>query len=160
MTTTQFNIGDRVKYIDQNDGKVDFGVITKAEPHRSLIWVKWDSDGAILFVADYEVTLCESDEGKRKFPPHKYADVIKHWADGGEVQYSSHDDSRVAWVTHTSRVNLRIGNSFWRIKPKELRYRVGLTKDNQVKVYSNECEDHPDDLKRWIDDYWKVAEID
>ncbi len=161
MTTAQFNIGDRVKYIDQYDGEVDFGVITKVEPHKSLVWAKWDSDGVILDVYDYNVTLCESEEEKMKFQPHKYAHVIKHWADGGEVQFTR--AIGIGWNNWDSRQNppcADVVRVSWRIKPKELLYRVGLTKDNQVKVYSNECEDHPDDLKRWIDDGWKVAEID
>lgn len=62
--------------------------------------------------------------------PHKYAEAIKAWADGREIQYQyieklKGDDS---WLTLPPKDNPDFSPNIYkfRIKPETLRYRVAL----------------------------------
>lgn len=64
--------------------------------------------------------------------PHKYAAVIKAWADGAEVQYRTNDHA--AWTDWTLVEDYMpsFGTFLqWRVKPApvKLMYRVALMKD-------------------------------
>lgn len=73
--------------------------------------------------------------------PHKYADVIKAWADGKDIQYSSEPLGKIEWKDWKDYM---YRNPFfpdeqelWRIKPEVLRYRLAL----MIKY------DHPEEVK-------------
>ena len=64
--------------------------------------------------------------------PHKYADVIKAWADGHEVQYSSFFGSE--W--HDAKEPDFTTNLNWRIKPDRI-----LEIENTITELQNELEE-------------------
>jgi len=69
--------------------------------------------------------------------PHKYADVIKHWADGGEIQWK---DSNGVWNDRATETTTPAFNYLeWRIKPQKKKvwlnfYTIG------TYVYSSKEE--------------------
>lgn len=60
--------------------------------------------------------------------PHKYCEVIKAWADGGEIQFSPPNLDE--WTDFPRDSNKQTPNFHiefkWRIKPITLRYQVAL----------------------------------
>ena len=100
--------------------------------------------------------------------PHKYADVIKAWADGKDIQYITTNIYDDKWTTWEEGINKfpHFYNQFfeWRIKPETLRYRVALIKNYDgehypVTDYGNwvDIENMPEFVKLLED--WKEVEV-
>lgn len=76
--------------------------------------------------------------GVIKMAKHKWAEVIKAWAEGREIQYST--DNGINWFNMTGNLTpeFSFDNTVWRIKPESetITYRLGLFKtiDNRYKV--------------------------
>lgn len=170
-TAVVFQVGDRVKY--EYDGDIDYGTVVEVEgsiyTDCDCVSAVWDSDGCKQNAAKSSLTLISRKEKPKpvpKYPPHKYADVIKHWADGGEIQYQYNGSYWVDYESSTNIPNIKAGCFIWRIKPevKTIRYRVALTKDNQVKVYHEEptLDDAygSDAFKEWLDPEWRSVEVE
>lgn len=171
-TTVVFQEGDRVKH--EYYGGVDYGVITKKDgsiyTSYGNIWAFWENTNMLENAAPRFLTLIERKkvhEPNLKYKPHKYAGVIKHWADGGEIQYKHRESTN--WNTYVFPKTFPYVDShevIWRIKPevKTIRYRVGITKDNQVKVYHEEptLDDAygSDAFKDWLDPEWRSVEVE
>lgn len=168
-TTVVFQEGDRVKY--EHNGDIDYGIIMKKGgsiyTDYGNIWAFWESNNLLQTSKPTSLTLISRKEQPKSIPkyyPHKYADVIKHWADGGEIQYK-YDGG---WVDYESRCLPNIDGTYhaWRIKPevKSIRYRVGITKDNQVKVYHKvptlNDSYSSDAFKDWLDPEWRSVEVE
>ena len=65
--------------------------------------------------------------------PHKYKDVIIHWANGGKIQYRTTTIINSTWHDWNAEEDNGVPffadyNYTWRIKPETLRYRVALMK--------------------------------
>lgn len=172
-TAVIYQVGDRVKYY--NDNTTDFGTIIEMNGNvytkYGYVWVLWDNTNIKQYSKPKYLTLIERkqvSEPKTKHSPHKYADVIKCWADGGEIQFKH--TLKDEWITYANREELPyIGphSSYsWRIKPevKTLSYRTGLTKDNQIKIYTEQpmLDDAygPDAFVKWIDNEWKTFSVE
>lgn len=168
-TAVVFQEGDRVKY--EYEGDTDYGVITKKDgsiyTDDGNIWAFWENTNMLQNSKQKSLTLISRKEQPKplpKHPPHKYADVIKHWADGGEIQYK-YD---CGWIDYESRCLPNVDGTYhtWRIKPevKTISYRVGITKDNQVKVYHEEptLDDAygSDAFKEWLDPEWRAVAVE
>lgn len=172
VTTVAFQEGDRVKY--EYDGVTDYGTVVKEGDgiysSSGAIWVRWDSSGWRQHATPESLTLISRKEQPKpapKHPPHKYADVIKHWADGGEIQYKYQESTK--WETYEftkSFPHVDSPDLVWRIKPevKTISYRVGITKDNQIKVYhvAPTLDDAygSDAFKDWLDPEWRTVEVE
>jgi len=170
-TAVVFQEGDRVKYEYQGD--TDYGTVVKVDgsvyTDFGNIWAFWDNTLMKQNAKQEYLTLISRKEQPKpapKHPPHKYADVIKHWADGGEIQYQYDGKYWVDYESSTNIPNVRAGCFIWRIKPevKTISYRVGITKDNQVKVYHEEptLDDAygSDAFKDWLDPEWRTVAVD
>ena len=169
-TAVVFQEGDRVKYEYQGD--TDYGTVVKVDGsvYTALgkIWALWDNTLMENAKQEYLTLISRKEQPKPapKHPPHKYADVIKHWADGGEIQYQYDGKYWVDYESSTNIPNVRAGCFIWRIKPevKTISYRVGITKDNQVKVYHEEptLDDAygSDAFKDWLDPEWRAVEVE
>lgn len=170
-TAVVFQEGDRVKH--EYDGEVDYGVITKKNSSiytsYGNIWAFWEDTNMLENAAPRFLTLIERKkvhEPNLKYKPHKYADVIKHWADGGEIQYQYDGRHWVDYESSTNIPNVKAGCFIWRIKPevKTISYRVGITKNNQVKVYHRAptLDDAygSDAFKDWLDPEWRSVEVE
>lgn len=172
-TAVIYQVGDRVKY--KFGDCVDYGTVVKVDDSvytkGGNVWALWDSNNGEQHSEPRCLTLIERkqvSEPKTKHSPHKYADVIKCWADGGEIQFKH--TLKDEWITYANREELPyIGphSSYsWRIKPevKTLRYRTGLTKDNQIKIYTEQpmLDDAygPDAFVKWIDNEWKTFSVE
>ena len=72
--------------------------------------------------------------------PHKYADVIKAWADGKdiEVKYLSDEIPKFMDYVLLGIPDFFDSNCVWRIKPETLRYRVALMKENGFYITASE----------------------
>lgn len=167
-----FQEGDRVKY--EYDGVTDYGTVVKEDNSiysiSGDIWVRWDSNGWRQHATPRRLTLISREEQPKsmlKYPPHKYADVIKHWADGGEIQFKYQGPTD--WETYAFPESFpHVGSPYfiWRIKPevKTISYRVGITKDNQVKVYHKvptlNDSYSSDAFKDWLDPEWRSVEVE
>lgn len=170
-TAVVFQEGDRVKY--EYDGEVDYGTVVEVDgsiyTYYGNIWVRWDSNDCKQNAAS-SLTLISRKEQPNpmpKHPPHKYADVIKHWADGGEIQFKYQGSTN--WETYAfikSFPHVDSPDLIWRIKPevKTISYRVGITKDNQIKVYHEEptLDDAygSDAFKEWLDPEWRAVAVE
>lgn len=171
-TAVVFQEGDRVKY--EYKGDTDYGTVIKVAgsiyTNFGYVWAVWDSNDCKQTAAKSSLTLISRKEQPNpmpKHPPHKYADVIKHWADGGEIQYKYQKSTN--WETYAfikSFPHVDSPDLIWRIKPeaKNISYRVGITKDNQVKVYHEEptLDDAygSDAFKDWIDHEWRTVAVE
>lgn len=100
--------------------------------------------------------------------PHKYADVIKHWADGGEIQYKfNQPDGKFIWVDEKKPDFNTCDESpiiEFRIKPETLRYRVALMRGatkHQIILFDSESQllSSPYTFVKWLDDDWQEVEI-
>ena len=99
--------------------------------------------------------------------PHKWADVIKAWADGKEIQYRYlHFPDE--WMT-ANMPNFHMDNIQWRIKPETVKYRrylwnqgkyvaVGALNDNILSTTPHYIE-RDNNFIRWIDDEWQEEEV-
>lgn len=170
-TAVVFQEGDRVKY--EHNGDIDYGIIMKKGgsiyTDYGNIWAFWESNNLLQTSKPTSLTLISRKEKPKpvpKYPPHKYADVIKHWADGGEIQFKYQGSTN--WETYEFPKTFPFVNSSahnWRIKPevKTISYRMGITKDNQIKVYHEEptLDDAygSDAFKDWLDPEWKTVEV-
>ena len=171
-TAVVFQEGDRVKY--EYASETDYGTVVEVDgsiyTDHGNIWVLWDNTGRVQHARPHRLTLISRKEQPNpmpKHPPHKYADVIKHWADGGEIQYKYQGSTN--WETyafHKSFPHVDSPDLIWRIKPevKTISYRVGITKDNQIKVYHEEptLDDAygSDAFKEWLDPEWRAVEVE
>lgn len=171
-----FQEGDRVKYAPYacHEEDIDYGVVTKQsgsiKAQGGNIWVLWESTKLVQNAHPTNLTLISRKEQPNpmpKHPPHKYADVIKHWADGGEIQYKHRESTN--WNTYVFPKTFPYVDShevIWRVKPevKTIRYRAGITKDNQVKVYHEAptLDDAygSDAFKDWLDPEWRSVEVE
>ena len=170
-TAVVFQEGDRVKF--EYNGVTDYGtVVEKGDSIYSPsgnIWVRWDSTKMKQYASRDDLTLLSRKEQPKpipKHPPHKYAEVIKHWADGGEIQFKYQGSTN--WETYAFIKSFPYVDSpdlIWRIKPevKTISYRMGITKDNQIKVYHEEpaLDDAygSDTFKDWLDPEWRTVEV-
>lgn len=109
--------------------------------------------------------------------PHKYAEVIKAWADGKMVQFKYvryPEKGWSDWPQHHESVPgfCTLDIYEWRIKPQAVRYRRYLANgghDNGPKVYSlNDYSSNvvlPAEVEvrstfiRWIDTDWQEVEV-
>lgn len=170
-TALVFQEGDRVKY--EYAGDTDYGTVVEVEgsiyTDYGNIWAVWDSNDCKQNAAKSSLTLISRKEKPKhmlKHPPHKYASVIKHWADGGEIQYQYDGRHWVDYESSTNIPNVKAGCFIWRIKPevKTISYRVGITKNNQVKVYHRAptLDDAygSDAFKDWLDPEWRSVEVE
>lgn len=171
-TAVVFQEGDRVKF--ECGGVTDYGTVVKeGESVYSTsgdIWAIWDSSGWRQHAMPKSLTLLSRKEKPKLAPkhhPHKYADVIKHWADGGEIQFKYQGSTN--WETYAFHKSFPYVDSpdlIWRIKPeaKTISYRVGITKDNQVKVYHKvptlNDSYSSDAFKDWLDPEWRSVEVE
>lgn len=171
-TAVVFQEGDRVKY--EYAGEIDYGTVVEVEgsiyTDYGNVWAVWDSNGCKQNAKQKSLTLFPRKEKPKlapKHPPHKYADVIKHWADGGDIQFKYQGSTN--WETYEFPKTFPFVNSSahnWRIKPevKSIRYRIALTKDNQVKVYHKvptlNDSYSPDAFKDWLDPEWRSVEVE
>jgi len=70
--------------------------------------------------------------------PHKYAEVIKAWADGYDIQFRQVGelyDNNWIYVVFPFQPNFNDPKLEWRIKPKTIKYRVALNYDNYAENY-------------------------
>lgn len=75
--------------------------------------------------------------------PHKYADVIKAWADGAQVQWRHPaGGSPIHWLDDASPK--WFDTCEYRVKPRVLRYRVGLFGPKQPYVATVDKESSAD----------------
>lgn len=171
-TAVVFQEGDRVKF--EYNGNIDYGVITKKDgsiyTSYGNIWAFWENTNMLENAGPGFLTLISRKEQPKpmlKHPPHEYADIIKHWADGGEIQYKYQGSTN--WETYAfikSFPHVDSPDLIWRIKPevKTISYRMGITKDNQVKVYHEEptLDDAygSDAFKDWLDPEWRSVEVE
>ena len=90
--------------------------------------------------------------------PHPYADVIKDWADGAEVEYS--DQYAKKWVADENPSFNRFYK--WRVKPETIRYRLFIQNYNGLKSVettaseSRKVENWPTFVE-WIGDWQEVV---
>ena len=107
--------------------------------------------------------------------PHKWANVIKAWADGKSVQWkhmvwNDFPDAKLTMdsrpYTYANGVFLGQTNYEWRIKPETVRYRrclwkpgfdviVGVCNNEDVAQALQECSS----FIRWIDLEWQEVEV-
>lgn len=173
VTAVIYQVGDRVKF--ERGDCVDYGTVVEMDGSVytgcGRVWALWDSTNVEQYSKPKYLTLIERKQApKPKFnhEPFKYATVLKHWADGGDIQFKH--TLKDEWITYANREELPyIGphSSYsWRIKPevKTLRYRIGLTKDNQIKIYTEQpmLDDAygPDAFVKWIDNEWKTFSVE
>lgn len=99
--------------------------------------------------------------------PHKWAEVIKAWADGKEVQCAYlHEPEE--WIS-APLPNFHSEHFIWRIKPESLKYRRYLFRDEdknpivQVVNYSRDVDttffERLSFFIRWIDTEWQEVEV-
>ncbi len=171
-TAVVFQVGDRVKF--EYGGITDYGTVVEVGDSiytdYGNVWAFWENTKMKQNAAREYLTLLSRKEQPNPMPkyyPHKYADVIKHWADGGEIQFKYQGSTN--WETHASPKSFPYVDNpdlIWRIKPevKSIRYRIALTKDNQVKVYHEEptLDDAygSDAFKDWLDPEWRSVEVE
>lgn len=101
--------------------------------------------------------------------PHKWADVIKAWADGKPIQWKSrYTEIWESFDDKVQKVTPPFGASDieWRIKPETVKYRrylwqtstgprVGICMDaTAVAALSAACA-----FIRWIDTEWQEEEV-
>ena len=170
-TAVIYQVGDRVKF--ELGDCIDYGTVVEVDNSVCTtdgnVRVLWDSTNIEQYSKPKYITLIERkqvSEPKTKHSPHKYADVIKCWADGGEIQFKYED---IQWSDYCDKNNIpNVDSSYiiWRIKPetKIISYRVGITKDNQVKVYHEPPtldESYGSDaFKEWLDPEWRTIEVE
>lgn len=171
-TAVVFQEGDRVKF--EYNGNIDYGTVVKEGDSiysaSGDIWARWDNTKMKEYARREDLTLISRKEQPKlapKYPPHKYADVIKHWVDGGEIQFKH--QGLIGWNNYELSEGFPYVDSpnfIWRIKPevKTISYRMGITKDNQIKVYHEEptLDDAygSDAFKEWLDPEWRAVAVE
>jgi hypothetical protein len=96
--------------------------------------------------------------------PHKWAEVIKAWADGKTVQYMHHSS---VWLDWTERATAFPGclNYPWRIKPEEIWYRRYIYQSGTtyvgvaVSAPMAKAVEQSSTFIRWIDVDWQTVEV-
>jgi len=101
--------------------------------------------------------------------PHKYADVIKAWADGETIQYRVKDNSNNDWITlnQTTILDFSDARLEWRIKPQKIKvdYITGLFYNVKKDAYfvhtvtNGYVHPHNGKFIKWLTD-WKIEEIE
>lgn len=105
--------------------------------------------------------------------PHKWADVIKAWADGKPIQWRAallpSDDDRWGDVTSSTKLpDFSAKHCEWRIKPETVKYRRYLARVPACVVvaivhqpYTNGTAEKSwgEQFIRWIDDEWQEEEV-
>lgn len=92
--------------------------------------------------------------------PHKWAEIIKAWADGKPIQSKDIKlDVWSDWVTDTPP--FWATNLEWRIKPSIYRYRMVLVKNRNTNTYWVTTTDDPtiesrDYFVRWLTDWVEI----
>jgi hypothetical protein len=98
--------------------------------------------------------------------PHPYAEVIKAWADGAEVQYYDCNkwwDWNTGWtagVAPTFTADFK-----WRVKPIKRVCRIALLKDgpflvfSDTSVFDSALDVASPDFVKWLTD-WIEYEVD
>lgn len=70
---------------------------------------------------------------------HRYSEVIKHWADGGTIQYLDEVDNGeyiyYDWASSISNLSPNFDWGEWRIKPEVLKYKLAVFKLPKGKLY-------------------------
>lgn len=175
-TAVIYQVGDRVKF--ELGDCIDYGTVVEVDNSvyttDGNVWALWDSTNIKQYSKPKYLTLIERKQTPKpimKYPPHKYSTLLKHWLDGGEIQYRVINTEH-NWTDYTHRYPPYICDDEysnpreWRIKPevKTLRYRAGLTKDNQIKIYTEQpmLDDAygPDAFVKWIDNEWKTFSVE
>lgn len=93
--------------------------------------------------------------------PHKYADVIKAWADGKDVQFRASSGSYRIWRTYNCSTDgflNWVAAGEWRIKPDVRKFRVALVGNGSYplaidnKEAEKACQGR-DDFVKWLTDW-------
>jgi len=182
MAYYKVKVGDRVQYIDGFENEYDppdLGTVTRIDS-TSKVWVLYDdTNKEVHCIQDYLTLVTgvkdaiEPKHAPLRFPPHKYAAVITHWAHGGEIQVQSIDGVWHDYEDQQVPPSLIDIHDFeatkvfgWRIKPntKIIRFRTAMTNDNTVKLFTEDpmLDDAygPDGFKHWIDPEWKTVTVE
>lgn len=72
--------------------------------------------------------------------PHKYAEVIKAWADGKEIQYRVNSSLNSTWNDYTNKLSTPDFGGLsteWRIKPKKQTGWVNIYPDGCSHLYQD-----------------------
>jgi len=102
--------------------------------------------------------------------PHKWADVIKAWADGKSIQVRIVGGE---WLNYFRQgiMSPAFNNpaTEWRVKPNTIRYRCYVAVEETDLFYvdtynqSLECDikvfEKSDNFVRWIDTEWQEVEV-
>lgn len=104
--------------------------------------------------------------------PHKWADVIKAWADGKNIQFANRfTEGWVDWTEGRPNMQPQFNQNLWRVKPDTIKYRRYLYKNHAgffrvetVHYTSDFVEEHPrsiwgESFIRWIDIEWQEVEV-
>jgi len=91
--------------------------------------------------------------------PHLYAEVIKAWADGAEVQYYDCDK----WWDWKNELTVGLAPTFdtefkWRVKPQTKRFRVFLNYKGNPQIIKDIETPIPEKCIRWLTD-WVEYEV-
>ena len=104
--------------------------------------------------------------------PHKWADVIKAWADGKPIQFTNRfTKGWVDWTEGRPNMQPQFNQDLWRVKPNTIKYRryvaveegsifsvqsyMQLNNEDKPQAYFEQCED----FVRWIDTEWQEVEV-
>jgi len=102
--------------------------------------------------------------------PHKWADVIKAWADGKTVQCQYINNLTQDWTDYNISIH-KVPNFFsaaleWRVKPKLIgQFKIGLFRNSQIEDYYFNIATKPEyvetfesnsDFIRWVTDTIEV----
>jgi hypothetical protein len=99
--------------------------------------------------------------------PHKWASVIRAWADGKAIQFTLRESN--TWFTESTCISPDFNNPHmeWRVKPTPVQYKAFLWQpkigDFSVSVVCTESQEtsmnsHPQFI-RWIDTEWQTVEV-
>lgn len=102
--------------------------------------------------------------------PHKYAEVIKAWANGEEIEWRAFGSSwQKYYKQREESPNFDAPVTEWRIKPETVKYRrylyknydkqpiIGLVNQPYQEGRAEEC--FKETFIRWIDTEWQEVEI-
>lgn len=94
--------------------------------------------------------------------PHKWANVIKAWADGKPIQvkYKLNDERWYDWAEDDTPC-FGTTDAEWRIKPSIYRYRMVLEQSVNTKTYWVTATDDPtiessDFFVKWLTDWVEI----
>jgi len=91
--------------------------------------------------------------------PHRWAEIIRAYADGYPLQYrivDKEEDYASSWfdVLEEDKFdspNFNLPDAEWRIKPKETKFRVALMKDKEKGDYFTESFDSQEEFEQsWV----------